>query len=164
VKSTFNFCGYRKKHKSMADVAPAEVADEAKKVVAKKGKVSKDKKSKDQKLKKGKKGNFKFTINCAAPVDDEIFDIAGFEKFLHDRIKVNGKTGVLGDLIGIERERHNVHVTSKNPMSKRYLKYLAKKFLKKNQLRDYIRVISSSKNTYDLRYFNIHKEEEEEEK
>jgi large subunit ribosomal protein L22e len=115
-------------------------------------------------LKKGKKSTTKFTINCSAPMDDEIFDIAGFEKFLHERIKVNGKTGVLGDLVGIERERSNIHVTSKNPMSKRYLKYLAKKFLKKAQLRDYIRVISSSKNAYDLRYFNIHNEEEEEEK
>ena len=33
--------------------------------------------------------------------------------------------------------------------------YLAKKFLKKHSLRDYIRIVADSKNTYDLRYFNI---------
>jgi hypothetical protein len=39
--------------------------------------------------------------------------------------------------------------------------YLAKKFLKKQQLRDYIRVIAKTKNGYFLRYFNFHGEEEE---
>lgn len=34
-----------------------------------------------------------FTIDCTKPVEDKIMDIAQFEKFLLDRIKVNGKTG-----------------------------------------------------------------------
>ena len=34
--------------------------------------------------------------------------------------------------------------------------YLTKKFLKKQLLRDYIRVIARSKNGYFLRYFNFH--------
>ena len=114
--------------------------------------------------KKSKKGALKFTINCAAPVDDEIFDIHAFENFLKAKIKLNGKTGILGDSIRIDREKSNVNVNAKTEFSKRYLKYLTKKFLKKQQLRDYIRVISSNKNTYDLRYFNIHNEEEQEEK
>ena len=36
-----------------------------------------------------------FTIDCTKPVEDKIMDIAQFEKFLLDRIKVNGKTGEL---------------------------------------------------------------------
>lgn len=52
------------------------------------------------------------------------------EKFLHDRIKVGGKTGVLGDSVAITREASQLTITSKIPMSKRYLKYLTKKFLK----------------------------------
>jgi large subunit ribosomal protein L22e len=47
-------------------------------------------------------------------------------------------------------------------MSKRYLKYLTKKFLKKSSLRDFIRVVADSKNSYDLRYFNIRNEEADE--
>lgn len=64
-------------------------------------------------------------------------------------------------------------MNSSIPFSKRYLKYLTKKFLKKNQLRDWIRyvvvllrsivhsliemysVIASSKDTYELRFYNI---------
>lgn len=34
-----------------------------------------------------------FTIDCTKPVEDKIMDIAQFEKFLLDRIKVDGKTG-----------------------------------------------------------------------
>merc|ERR1711964_708848 len=102
-----------------------------------------------------------FSINCAAPMEDEIFDIVSFEKFLNNKIKVNGKTGVLGDTASIERDDSGIHVTSKTSMSKGYLKYLTKKFLKKQQLRDYIRVISSSKTSYDLRYFTVQDADEE---
>merc|ERR1711966_235741 len=102
-------------------------------------------------------------IDCADPVEDQIFDIQSFEKFLHDRIKIDGKTGVLGDKITIVREDNQIHVTAKIHFSKRYLKYLTKKFLKKQLLRDYIRVIARSQNAYYLRYFNFHNDEENEE-
>ncbi|CAN0504374.1 unnamed protein product, partial [Scytosiphon promiscuus] len=48
-----------------------------------------------------------------------------------------------------------ITVTAQAPFSKRYLKYLTKKYLKKQQLRDYLHVIASHKNTYELRYFSI---------
>jgi large subunit ribosomal protein L22e len=44
----------------------------------------------------------------------------------------------------------------------RYLKYLTKKFLKKNSLRDYIRVVATNKANYELRYFQINPAEEDE--
>ena len=106
----------------------------------------------------------KFTIDCSEPVEDDIFDIASFEKFLHDRIKIKGKTGVLGDSVTIVREGSSINITCKIAFSKRYLKYLTKKFLKKQLLRDYIRVITRTKNSYFLRYFNFHNEEEGEDK
>ncbi len=46
-------------------------------------------------------------------------------------------------------------VTSSIPLSKRYLKYLTKKFLKKSSLRDWIRVVASYKDSYTLRFYNI---------
>ncbi|KAG6964842.1 hypothetical protein JG687_00005730, partial [Phytophthora cactorum] len=103
-----------------------------------------------------KKQLLKFTIDCTIPVDDHVLDPASFEKFLHDRIKVGGKTGVLGDAVKITREKTKLQVVAVPPFSKRYLKYLTKKYLKKQQLRDYLHVIASDKNTYELRYFNIH--------
>lgn len=42
----------------------------------------------------------------------------------------------------------------------RYLKYLTKKYLKKNNLRDWLRVVASDKETYELRYFQISQDEE----
>ena len=88
-----------------------------------------------------------------------------FMKYLSDRIKVNGKAGVLGDVVKVTREKTKVVVASEIDMSKRYLKYLTKKFLKKHNVRDWIRVISSNKdrNVYELRYFNIENDEAEEE-
>src|SRR5688572_18545660 len=37
----------------------------------------------------------------------------------------------------------------------RYLKYLTKKYLKKNNLRDWLRVVASGKDSYELRYFQV---------
>ena len=101
-------------------------------------------------------------INASQPASDKIFDVSAFEKFLHDRIKVEGKTGQLGENVKIHRDGASnppscllvpllksirsaalgdtkITVTSSIPLSKRYLKYLTKKFLKKNTLRDWIR-------------------------
>jgi hypothetical protein len=36
----------------------------------------------------GKKNLVKYTIDCNQPVDDKVLDMATFEKFLKDRIKV----------------------------------------------------------------------------
>jgi len=105
--------------------------------------------------------NEKFVIDCSEPAADEIFDLQAFEKFLQDRIKFNGKVGVLGDVVSVTREGNVITVSSKSHYSKRYFKYLTKKFLKKQMLRDYIRVIAKTKTGYFLRYFNFQQEEEE---
>jgi large subunit ribosomal protein L22e len=70
-------------------------------------------------------------------------------------------------------EGHNkITVTASIQFSKRYLKYLTKKFLKKNSLRDWIRcvylrwskgahgdvcnsVVATSKENYQLKFYNI---------
>merc|ERR1711988_1479203 len=109
-----------------------------------------------------RKQTLKFTIDCTQPVDDGIMDAASFEKFLLDRIKVNGKVGNLGDLISVTRDKAKVLVNADTALSKRYLKYLSKKYLKKQQLRDWLHVIASSKSAYELRYYNIHEQDAEE--
>ncbi|KAF8807531.1 ribosomal protein L22e [Phlegmacium glaucopus] len=98
----------------------------------------------------------KFVVDYSKPATDGVFDGADFEKFLHDRIKVEGKAGQLGENVKITRDGNTkITVTSNIPFSKRYLKYLTKKFLKKNSLRDWIRVVASSKDNYQLRFYNI---------
>ncbi|CAD6216710.1 unnamed protein product [Miscanthus lutarioriparius] len=113
-----------------------------------------------------KKGSVAFTIDCTKPVEDKIMEIASLEKFLQERIKVaGGKAGSLGDSVTISREKTKVTVTSDGPFSKRYLKYLTKKYLKKHNVRDWLRVIAANKDrsVYELRYFNIAENEGEEE-
>lgn len=74
------------------------------------------------------------------------------------------KAGNLGGgVVTIERSKSKITVTSEVPFSKRYLKYLTKKYLKKNNLRDWLRVVANSKESYELRYFQINQDEEEEE-
>ena len=113
-----------------------------------------------------KKGAVTFTIDCTKPVEDKIMEIATLEKFLQERIKVaGGKAGNLGEGVTVTRDKNKVTVTSEGPFSKRYLKYLTKKYLKKHNVRDWLRVIASNKDrsVYELRYFNIAENEGEEE-
>ena len=53
-------------------------------------------------------------------------------------------------------------IPTQAPFSKRYLKYLTKKYLKKQQLRDWMRVVAVNKVTYEIKYFDINQDEEEE--
>nr|CAD2125546.1 unnamed protein product [Meloidogyne enterolobii] len=111
---------------------------------------------------KKKKQTLKFIIECKNPVEDGIMKINALEEFLNARIKVFGKTNQLATGgVKVEATKTRVIVTSESAFSKRYLKYLTKKFLKKNILRDWLRVVASAKDTYELRYFQITQEEEE---
>lgn len=60
-----------------------------------------------------------------------------------------GKLGNLQDNVEITNEdKKTVHIKGKIPFSKRYLKYLSKKFLKKHEVRDYLHLIATNKDTY----------------
>jgi len=76
-------------------------------------------------------------------------------KFLHERIKVNKKTNNLGDVVKINGRDTFVDVESSTQMSKRYMKYLVKKYLKQQNLRDMMRVIATSKDTYKVVFLAI---------
>merc|ERR1719343_403775 len=111
---------------------------------------------------KGKKQIVKFTVDCQQPHDDNILEPKDLEKFYQNRIKVDGKTGNLGDKVVISREKSKIQVSAELPFSKRYLKYLAKKYLKAQQLRDFLRVVAPNKTSYELRYFNINEDNDDE--
>ncbi|XP_040824063.1 60S ribosomal protein L22-like [Ochotona curzoniae] len=121
-----------------------------KKLVAKRGK-------------RKKKQVLKFTLDRTHPVEDHIMDAANFEQFLQERIKVKGKTGNLGGgVVSLERSKSKTTMTSEQPFSKRYLKFLTKKYLKNNLL-DWLCIAANSKEGYELQYFQINQDEEEEE-
>merc|ERR1711993_54575 len=86
---------------------------------------------------KGKKATLKFNIDCAHPVEDGIMNCGDFEKYLQGAIKVEGKTGNFGKEVSLARE--------------------------KNKMRDWLRVVASARDAYELRYFQINNDEDEEE-
>ncbi|KHN96645.1 Ribosomal protein L22e [Metarhizium album ARSEF 1941] len=105
---------------------------------------------------KAQKQTKKFIINAQQPASDKIFDVSAFEKFLQDTIKVEGRTNNLGDNVIVQQQGEGkIEIIAHNELSGRYLKYLTKKFLKKQQLRDWLRVVSTSRGVYELKFFNV---------
>ncbi|VVT46707.1 60S ribosomal protein eL22 [Magnusiomyces paraingens] len=97
----------------------------------------------------------KYVINVAVNADNEVVDVAALEKFLVEHIKVDGRTSNLGDLVTVTREGNKIIIISLTKFSGKYAKYLTKKFLKKNNLRDWIRLVASSQGEYELKFFNL---------
>uniref|UniRef100_A0A2K6V0B9 Ribosomal protein L22 like 1 n=1 Tax=Saimiri boliviensis boliviensis TaxID=39432 RepID=A0A2K6V0B9_SAIBB len=96
-----------------------------------------------RKDKEPKKSNWKFNLDLSHP-------------FLQEKVKVNGKTGNLRNVVHNEPFENNITVVSEKQFSKRYLKYLTKKYLKKNSLCDWLRVV-------ELCYLQISQDEDESE-
>ena len=55
----------------------------------------------------------------------------------------------------MERVKTKICLTSDIPFSKRYLKYLTKKYIKKILLSNFVRVVATSKGTYEIKIFNV---------
>ena len=106
---------------------------------------------------KGKKAS-KFVINCSLPIEDNVIVLGDFCDFLTQKIKVEGKVANLGNTVTVSKDKNSAVVESKVDFSKRYLKYLTKKYLKKQQMREYLRVVATNKNTYELRYLQVDQE------
>jgi len=115
-------------------------------------------------IKKGgkqqKKIDLKYLIDCSLPIEDNVIVLNDFQTFMTQRIKVDGKAGNLGSAVSVAKEGKNLVVQAGIPLSKRYLKYLTKKYLKKQDLKEYLRVVATGKNKYQIKYFNIQNDDE----
>jgi large subunit ribosomal protein L22e len=89
----------------------------------------------------------KFFLDLSEPLRDQIIELDNFEKFLHDNIKVDGK--------------NRITVQAELPFSKGYLKYLSKKYLKREELRNFLRVVATTKAGYNFKYFSMSDGKEE---
>merc|ERR1711934_1333930 len=107
-------------------------------------------KAMDKGKKKGaKKTTSKFYIDCRLPIEDNVIVLKDFESYLKQNIKVDHKKGNLGSSITVGTDKESLVVESKIPLTKKYLK--------KQELKEFLRVIATNKNTYQLKYFNIQK-------
>ncbi|KAH8252319.1 hypothetical protein KR038_005804, partial [Drosophila bunnanda] len=98
----------------------------------------------------------RFMIDCSCLVEDNLMDLSHLEKYMKTHIKVNQRINNLGDAVNFERPKQTtLAINSSVHFSKRYFKYLTKRYLKKNSLRDWVRMVSTSKDTFTMRYFKI---------
>ncbi|KAG2383627.1 hypothetical protein C9374_004298 [Naegleria lovaniensis] len=112
--------------------------------------------------KKTRQITYKFHIDARVPVQDGIMDLDHFEKYFREKFKVDGKAGNLKEKVRFHKKLNRLYVFTEVKTSKRYLKYLTKKYLKKNNLRDWLHVVSKqNQRAYELRYYNIAGEQEE---
>ncbi|GMM34803.1 ribosomal 60S subunit protein L22A [Saccharomycopsis crataegensis] len=106
----------------------------------------------------------KFVVDVSAPTENQVFDPSAYAKYLIEHIKVEDRLGNLGNNITIEEDEEKVIILASNgTFSGKYLKYLTKRYLKKNQIRDWIRFVSVKQNSYKLQFYSINADEEEEE-
>ena len=132
-----------KKPAEKAPKKPAEKADKVKKAPAEK-----------------EKKKCAFTIDCSLPVKDKVFQAKELVEYFLNKIKVAGKTKNLGKSVGVAcDDGKKIKVNAEIPLAKRYLKYLAKKFLKKQEVRDYLRLVAPSKAGYEFKYFKMESSE-----
>jgi large subunit ribosomal protein L22e len=96
----------------------------------------------------------KYVVNLKQPIEDGVFELSDFENHVKESLKLNGKKG-LSDVVISSEDSNRLVVSTKILFSKRYIKYLAKKYLKKQDLRDYLRVVATDKHTYTVKFVNM---------
>ena len=107
------------------------------------------------KSKGSQKKQQKFYIDLGVALEDDLLVAKEFADFLKSNLKVAGKKGNLGENVVITLADKKVSITSKIDLQKRYLKYLTKKYLKKNDILEYLRLVATDKNTYAVKYVKL---------
>ena len=135
-------------------------ADKPKTDKPKEDKTKKPKKAEEEKKAEPKKEADKkksaYVIDCTLPVKDKVFQAKELLEHFLNKIKVEKKCKNLGKAVSVTCEDgKNIRVNAEIPLAKRYLKYLAKKFLKKQEVRDYLRLVATKKSTYEFKYFKM---------
>jgi len=113
--------------------------------------------------KKREKTYRKFTVDFNQAVSNNLLTLENALKYLSLNIKVKGLKGKLGDSVKVsqtdkkDKQKNTLVIAVENSndikFSKRYIKYLVKKFLKREILSLYLRVISNGSNGYTVKLF-----------
>lgn len=108
-------------------------------------------------VEKKEKSYKKYTVDFSSPVENKLLSLEAASKYLNSNIKVNGLKGKLGDSIKVstsDAKSKNtlvIQVDSQMKFSKRYIRYLVKKFLKREGIVRYLTVASSAPNSYAVK-------------
>ena len=98
----------------------------------------------------------KYSVDFSNPLENKLLTLESVLKFLQNNMKLNGLKGKLGKTILIntdeKREKSKtsivISVDSSIKFSKRYIRYLVKKFLKKEGVAKYLTLTATSPNAY----------------
>ena len=93
----------------------------------------------------------KYTIDFTAPLSNKLLTLESVSKYLELNMKLNGLKGKLGDTIKINISDKNsilIQVKSTLEFSKKYIKYLTKKYLKKEGIEKYMTINANSPSGY----------------
>ena len=101
----------------------------------------------------------KYTIDFSGPVDNNLLTLESALKYLQSNMKLNGLKGKLGDSIKIsstektDKAKNTLVISVDNSLefSKKYLKYLVKKFLTREGIGKFLTVSSTSLNAYTVK-------------
>ena len=117
--------------------------------------LSKNEDKKDQKTITYKK----YTVDFSNPLENKLLTLESVLKYLQGNMKLNGLKGKLGKSILIntddKREKNKSNITisvdSSLKFSKRYIRYLVKKFLKKEGVAKYLTLSATSPSAYTVK-------------
>jgi len=104
-----------------------------------------------------------FVIDLGVAYEDDLLVAKELADFLKTAIKINGKKGNLQDQVTIAVSKDKLNLSTKVQFAKRYIKYLVKKYLKKNDILEYLKVIATDKQTYKIKYIKLGESDEQEE-
>lgn len=81
-----------------------------------------------------------------------------------EKFTAKAKTDKTAKDVGFFKKDDKLNVHAKSKLSKQYVKYLTKKYLKKQELRDWLRLLSTGNKGlnrgYQMKYFNVNREDE----
>merc|ERR1712226_2517 len=98
----------------------------------------------------------KYTIDLTQAMDDEdqVIDQQHYVDFLKSKLKMNGKP-LCDDMANVRADGKKVIVGSNVKFGKRYLKYLTNKYLKAQDIKNYLRVVATDKLGYRVKFLNL---------
>jgi large subunit ribosomal protein L22e len=112
---------------------------------------------KENKTSKKEKVYKKYFVDFSDPLDNKLLSIESAMKYLNSNMKIDGLKGNLKDFVKInvddKRNKKSLLIQVDNQMqfSKKYIKYLVKKFLKREGIVKYLTVLANSPNSYEVK-------------
>ena len=108
----------------------------------------------------------KYTVDFNSPVENKLLSLEAAAKYLTSNIKVGGLKGKLGESVKVLTDSKNnkvknsvqVQVDNKLKFYKRYIRYLVKKFLKREGIVKYLTVASTAPNAYTVKVLRKNEE------